>query len=75
MCSSFCPSCITRENKRRDVGRKLWPDRQQRADGQEGEDSERGNVLEVELQLYSQKCRVKINALVAFLCVYITEYE
>lgn len=34
----FFPRCIARENIRCDVDENLWPDRQQRVDGQEGED-------------------------------------
>ena len=34
----FFLRCIARENIRCDVDKNLWPDRQQRVDGQEGED-------------------------------------
>ncbi|XP_073474085.1 uncharacterized protein [Aquarana catesbeiana] len=34
----FFPRCIAREDIRCDVDENLWPDRQQRVDGQEGED-------------------------------------
>ncbi|KAF0039334.1 hypothetical protein F2P81_007569 [Scophthalmus maximus] len=34
----FIPCCIARENIRCDVDENLWPDRQQRVDGQEGEE-------------------------------------
>ncbi len=34
----FFPRCIARENIRCDVDENLWPDRQQRVDGQEGEE-------------------------------------
>ena len=39
-CDMHAVSSLTRENIRCDVDENLWPDRQQRVDGQEGEEDD-----------------------------------
>ncbi|XDV31835.1 hypothetical protein PO909_002784 [Leuciscus waleckii] len=66
----FFPRCIARENIHCDVDENLWPDRQQRVDGQGGRvrTATTEELLVVKLQLYLQHCRLH-NFIVFCLCV------